>query len=815
MQNHDVHPRHRRTRVALAARVLVVLAACSVAAAVGTTTAVHFYEGTFHDSFGSAVASIGDVNGDGVPEFAVGADFSSAGTSLGGEVIVFDGDRGTELFRVAGDVAQRYLGAGIWAAGDFDGNGVPDLLVAAPGDGNVTRGPGYVIVASGVDGAELFRATGTSNAGYFGTAAAVIEDVTGDQVPDVLISEPGDFGPGIVRVHSGADGSAVAGRSIPGESDDDRIGRAIAVVGDVDGDGVDDYAVGAPAALDKRGNRFAGRVVVHSGATGRELFRKTGSVRTAGGTSHADAFGSSIANLGDQDGDGVPDFAVGAPGALGEGAVTVFSGGKKGKVVYTARGTSGTGLGRAVANAGDLDGDGRDELVATGNDLVAVYTLGPKKSARLLAEFVGASGNDVGDAADGAGDLDGDGRPELLVGSRAGGRAWALALSDLPFGPLSFPRVNLGAALVRAGGAATTKGKLALTAVGSKLTLKVVAAKLPADGAYSLHLEAAPGTGVFDQVASITATKGKATYTLVGTGAIPPELSTRTLDALGGRRVELRDASGAPVLHAVLPYLTPVPNAKLSGAFTVASGSPFPAATGRIVGAFKGKAGSSKLTISTQGIPSSELVHLWVETFAGSGEFLDTGPLLSGGLKLSTARGDALPGAVPRLIDLANLALRLRDDRGNDLLVLDPKPTFELALPDYRVTKIELGLTASFLRVRCDVRNRGTVGGGPVNLLATVRFLGTQASPIVLSTRTTVPFAAGETHSDLLLGVPTLPVAGTPNIHVHVTVDPTSVAGSYGEYLEEREGNNLTCAEFEYVNGDYEETATTNEPCSQ
>jgi hypothetical protein len=57
--------------------------------------------------------------------------------------------------------------------------------------------------------------------------------------------------------------------------------------------------------------------------------------------------------------------------------------------------------------------------------------------------------------------------------------------------------------------------------------------------------------------------------------------------------------------------------------------------------------------------------------------FEDAGPLLSGRLKLDTARGDALPGSVPRLIDLSKLALRLRDDRGNDLLVLDPLPTIE------------------------------------------------------------------------------------------------------------------------------------------
>jgi hypothetical protein len=115
----------------LAARALIVLIiVVSIAEAVGTTTAVHFYDGIFHSSFGSSVASVGDVTDDGVPDFALGAEFSSAGASLGGEVIVFDGASGSERFRIAGSVAQRYFGTGIWPAGDFNGDGRDELIAS-------------------------------------------------------------------------------------------------------------------------------------------------------------------------------------------------------------------------------------------------------------------------------------------------------------------------------------------------------------------------------------------------------------------------------------------------------------------------------------------------------------------------------------------------------------------------------------------------------------------------------------------------------------------------------------------------------------
>lgn len=822
MNTQRLRPASRGPVRSVAVRSLIVLSAASVATAVGIATPVHFYDGVFHNSFGSSVASIGDVTGDDVPDFVVGAEFSSAGSSLGGEAHVFDGADGTERFRVAGSVAQRYLGKRAWPAGDFDGDGVPDMLLAAPGDGNVTRGPGYVIVASGVDGTELFRATGNSNTGYFGTAAAVIEDLTGDGVADVIVGEPGDFGAGVVRVHSGADGSVVGGRAVVGEGSDDRWGRAIAVVGDIDGDAVDDYAVGSEAVAVGGGRKFAGRVSIYSGADGSEIFRQTGRAGTARGAPFADAFGASIANLGDQDGDGVADFAVGAPGASSGGVVTVFSGGKrdrrdktglKRQVLWVVSGAAGSGIGRVVASAGDLDGDGRAELIATGQDVVAVYAQGPKGTGVLLAEFTGADGNDVGMAAAGAGDLDGDQRPEILVGAGAGGRAWALRLEALEFGPLTFSPLKLGSPLVRAAAGERAKGALSLTARGSKLTLQVVAVRLPSDGAYSVHLENGPGTGVFDQIAAVTATKGKIRYELTGSGEIPQDLSVRAIGELGGRRLELRDGAGTVVLEAVIPYLTPAPNERLSGVFAPPDGSPFPAASGRIAGSYSGASGRSKLDISVSGVPRETPVRLWVETFPTSGLFEDAGPLALGRLKAVSAKGDPLPGGVPRVIDLARLELRLRDDRGNDLLVFVP-PTPTIALPDYTVPKVELGVTGAYLRPRCDVRNRGSGRAGPVNLRATLSFPGTQASPIVITTRTTLGFAPGETQEDLALGFELCPLGGTPNVHVHVTVDPSAVAGSYGEYLEDRERNNVTCTEFLLVNGRYEAT-TSAEPCPE
>src|SRR5262249_9819867 len=151
----------------------------------------------------------------------------------------------------------------------------------------------------------LYEFQGT---GFFGWSIAAYADVNGDGRADFLVGAPTLNGPsavpGHVRVCSGLDGSEI--RRVTGATAAERFGAAVAAVGDVNGDGVPAFAVGAPGGTGISG----GAIHVYSGLDGTEL---TEFIRT--GSTFRDNLGSSLAALGDVNGDGVPDFAVGAPGA--------------------------------------------------------------------------------------------------------------------------------------------------------------------------------------------------------------------------------------------------------------------------------------------------------------------------------------------------------------------------------------------------------------------------------------------------------------------------------------------------------------------
>src|SRR5262249_37645766 len=137
------------------------------------------------------------------------------------------------------------LGASLDEIGDLDGDGVPDILAGAPGLQHPSS-PGHVRIYSGADGRELLTLTGESAPEGFGDVVAGMGDVDGDSVPDVAVAAAGgDLAiPGAVRVFSGASGQ-ILWRAF-GNGPQDSFGRSIALLGDIDGDGVRDLAVGAP-----------------------------------------------------------------------------------------------------------------------------------------------------------------------------------------------------------------------------------------------------------------------------------------------------------------------------------------------------------------------------------------------------------------------------------------------------------------------------------------------------------------------------------------------------------------------------------------
>jgi hypothetical protein len=398
------------------------------------------------DSFGTSVANVGDLDGDGVTDMAVGASGDDTnGTDRGAAHILFLNANGTvkSSTKIASGTGggptlanEDFFGISVANVGDLDGDGVADLAVGATGDdtNGTDRGAVHILFlnASGTVKSSTKIASGTgggptlANDDLFGISVANVGDLDGDGVADLTVGARGDDTGGTDRgaVHIlflNASGTVKSSTKIasgtgggPTLADYDLFGSSVANVGDLDGDGVADLAVGA------RGDG-ANRGAVHIlflNASGTVKSSTKIASGTGGGPALAnfDRFGISVANVGDLDGDGVTDLAVGAfgdgTGGASRGAVHILFLNAGGAVKSSTKIASGTGggptlansdlFGHSVANVGDLDGDGvtdlavgasRDDTGGTDTDRGAVYILRLMNAVPNTAPTLDASGN--------------------------------------------------------------------------------------------------------------------------------------------------------------------------------------------------------------------------------------------------------------------------------------------------------------------------------------------------------------------------------------------------------------------------------------
>lgn len=321
--------------------------------------------------------------------------------------------KGTRLAIAPSGPADGY-GHALVNLGDLDGDGFEDFAVGAPAIEMAV--PGHAVVHSGRTGRELWRVRGTDPKDEFGGALAAI-DWNGDGYLELVVGARRalvDGSPkGAVRIFDGRSGAEII--RLEGDLDHGDLGSAAARVGDLNGDGKDDLAVGAPGEADDRG-----AVYVFAAGTGHLVRRFSG--RTRG-----DLFGWAIAGIGDVDQDGVDDVAVGAPGrdarGPGAGAVALMGGGN-GRTLRTVLGLAGgEGLGSVLITIGDLDGDGFVDLAAAApraalDDLpdVGRVMLFSSRDGAVLGEFRGTrAGHNFGHSLVSF-DADADGRPDLAVG---------------------------------------------------------------------------------------------------------------------------------------------------------------------------------------------------------------------------------------------------------------------------------------------------------------------------------------------------------------------------------------------------------------
>jgi len=272
-------------------------------------TVIHEWSGDPAAHFGSAVSGVGDVNGDGHDDVVVGAQF--AGTTPGasfpdgaGRITVFSGADGYVLWSRDGLQGGDWLGGGVGRLADVNGDGVPDIVAAARGADNFN---GRAYVFSGADGSIIHTLAPTaplSNSFTFGQFfARGAGDTDADGTEDIFI---GDYnalgGDGRGYVFSGADGSVI--HVFEAEASGDGVGPGRGIP-DVNGDGHDDVVIAGWQS--SAGAPQAGKVWVRSGADGSVLHAVTGKIET-------DALGVDALYLGDVSGDGQPDYLLTAVG---------------------------------------------------------------------------------------------------------------------------------------------------------------------------------------------------------------------------------------------------------------------------------------------------------------------------------------------------------------------------------------------------------------------------------------------------------------------------------------------------------------------
>jgi len=367
------------------------------------------------DRLGSSagVDITGDVNGDGYDDIIAGANNMGDGGNPtdAGEVYVYSGYDGSVLYTFSGEVTGDKFGMGAGNAGDVNDDGYADIVVGAREHAG-SRGRAYVF--SGINRDTLYVFNGASPGDQFGEDVASAGDVDADGYDDIIVGARKSGAGGTAYVFSGNTGDII--REVSGDHDGEDFGRSVSGVGDLDGDGFDDFIVGSPLSISNKGCAY-----LFSGQDGSRLFKFAGEFPE-------DRFGYSVSKAGDVNGDETGDIIVGAiwngAGGIKAGRVYVYSGVDYSLLhIFTGRSVGGS-LGIAVSGAGDLNGDGFDDMWAgayldntMGDSSGQVFAYSGRDGRVLMTLMAKESGEIFGSSLSGNGDLNQDGIPDIVIGA--------------------------------------------------------------------------------------------------------------------------------------------------------------------------------------------------------------------------------------------------------------------------------------------------------------------------------------------------------------------------------------------------------------